>query len=207
MERSVEQILRKYLIMGSQNCDGDPLAILEAAAKAGITAFQFREKGAGSLTGNAKLQLGKQLRNICRVYDIPFIVNDDIELVDPLEADGIHVGQEDQSVAELSRRYPEKIIGLSVSNWNEVTNSPISLVDYIGAGPIFATDTKTDAKSAVGLDWIKALREHFPELPIVGIGGINPGNSASVIQAGANGVSFISAVTKASDIDGAVQAL
>ncbi|MEC5425444.1 thiamine phosphate synthase [Virgibacillus sp. C22-A2] len=207
MSLAIKQSLRKYFIMGSQNCDGDPVQILESAASAGITAFQFREKGVGSLTGDEKLELGKQLRSICRHYKIPFIVNDDIELVDALDADGLHVGQEDQSVEELRKLFPNKIIGLSVSNNFEVTNSPISWVDYVGAGPVFATKTKEDSKAVVGLEWIISLREQFPNLPIVAIGGISTKNAASVLNAGADGVSFISAVAKANDIKKAVNNL
>ncbi len=193
--------------MGSQNCDRHPVEILESAAQAGITAFQFREKGDGSLTGNAKLELGKQLRDICGHYDIPFIVNDDIDLVTPLEADGIHVGQDDRSVEEVRKLFPNKIIGLSVSSRSELINSPIQLVDYIGAGPVFTTNTKKDAKTAVGLEWITSLRKQFPDLPIVGIGGINSDNAASVIAAGADGVSVISAITHATDIRNSVENL
>src|SRR5690625_1065932 len=98
---SLRKQLRKYFIMGSQNCDRDPVEILYEAVSAGITAFQYREKGDGALTGKAKLELGKQLREICASHHIPFIVNDDIELVQPLEADGIHVGQDDLSVQEI----------------------------------------------------------------------------------------------------------
>ncbi|MFD1852214.1 thiamine phosphate synthase [Oceanobacillus bengalensis] len=207
MPYQIKQNLRKYFIMGSQNCNDDPVRVLESAVKAGITAFQFREKGEGSLTGDAKLELGKQLRAICRGYHIPFIVNDDVSLVDTLDADGIHVGQDDQSVDELRNLFPDKIIGLSVSNASEVAKSPIHLVDYIGAGPIFSTRTKSDAKSAVGVEWIATLREQFPNLPIVGIGGITTENAASVISKGADGVSFISAITMTEDIKEAVRQL
>lgn len=207
MTLAIPETLRKYFIMGSQNCDRDPIEILKVAASAGITAFQFREKGEGSLTGNKKLELGKHLREICCEHNIPFIVNDDIELVDLLGADGIHVGQDDQSVKYLRKLFPGKIIGLSVSNASEVAKSPISLVDYIGAGPIFDTGTKPDAKTVVGLEWIIALREQFPKLPIVGIGGISPKNAATVIDAGADGVSVISAITKAENIKQAVYSI
>ncbi|MGJ9459545.1 thiamine phosphate synthase [Oceanobacillus sp. CF4.6] len=207
MKHHIKQNLRKYFIMGSQNCTIDPTEILESAAEAGITAFQFREKGPKSLTGHAKLELGKQLRDICRRHHIPFIVNDDIDLVTPLDADGIHVGQDDQSVEELRKMFPTKIIGLSVSNPYEVEKSPLQLVDYIGAGPIYATSTKTDAKTPVGAEWITTLRKQFPDLPIVGIGGINTENALPVIDAGADGVSFISAITAANDINLAVQRL
>src|SRR5699024_5178048 len=100
-----------------------------------------------------------------------------------------------------------KIIGLSVSNSHEVEHSPLELVDYIGAGPVFATTTKEDAKTPVGIEWVKNLRNRFPLLPIVGIGGITIDNAHSVIEAGADGVSVISAITKAKNIKEAVHKL
>lgn len=199
--------LRKYFIMGSQNCDRDPVEILREAVSAGITAFQYREKGDGALTGKAKLELGKQLREICAVHQVPFIVNDDIDLVEPLQADGIHVGQDDLSVKEIRQLFPNKIIGLSVSNIHELEQSPLSFVDYIGAGPIYHTSTKSDAKSVVGVQWIETLSTQFPNLPIVGIGGIDTHNAPLVIQAGADGVAVISAISKAHNIKGVVEKL
>lgn len=193
--------------MGSQNCTREPAKILEEAIQGGITAFQYREKGAGSLTGKAKFELGKQLREICRNNDVLFFVNDDIDLVEPLDADGIHVGQDDMPVEDLYKKFPNKIIGLSVSNNDEVNQSPIELVDYIGAGPMFTTTTKEDAKKPVGVEWIKTLRNRFPLLPIVGIGGITIENAHSVIEAGADGVSIISAITKAENIKKTVRKL
>jgi thiamine-phosphate pyrophosphorylase len=192
--------------MGSQNCERDPVEVLQAAAAGGITAFQFREKGTGSLTGKAKVELGKALRVICRDYQIPFIVNDDVELVNELDADGIHAGQEDMSVIELRELFPDKIIGLSVSK-NELADSPLDYVDYIGAGDIFGTSSKLHDKTAVGLEWITELRRQYPEFPIVGIGGINTENAASVIEAGADGVSVISAIAKAKNIEETVKQL
>lgn len=201
------EILRKYFIMGSQNCERDPLLILEEAASSGITAFQFREKGKGSLQGQEKIELGKNLREICTKYHIPFIINDDPNLVEELQADGIHVGQDDESVQSLRKAFPNLFIGLSVSSVKELENSSIDLVDYIGAGPIFTTNTKTDAKDAVGLEWIKYLRNNYPHLLIVGIGGINTENAQSVIDSGANGVAVISSITKSSDITNTIRNL
>lgn len=200
-------ILRKYFIMGSQNCDRDPFQILEEAALSGITAFQFREKGKGSLQGREKLEFGRKLREICKKYNIPFIINDDIDLVTALDADGIHVGQEDESTLTLRQKFPNLLIGLSISNRNELKNSPVDIVDYVGAGPIFPTNTKTDAKEAVGLEWIIHLREHHPRLPIVGIGGITEDNAQSVIGAGADGIATISAITKSPDIPSTIKNL
>ncbi|MGI8313630.1 thiamine phosphate synthase [Halobacillus mangrovi] len=199
--------LRKYLVMGSQNCKRDPLTILEEAIDGGITAFQYREKGPGSLNGKEKLDLGRKLREICKENDILFFINDELALVEPLEADGIHIGQEDEDADKVRALFPEKIIGLSVSNTEEVTNSSIDSVDYLGAGPIFLTDTKKDAKPVVGTDWITALRKGYPDLPIVGIGGITTSNASEVIRAGANGVAVISDITHSKNISKTVKKL
>lgn len=201
------ELLRKYLIMGSQNCHRDPREILLEAIEAGITMFQYREKGEGSLSGRDKNKLGQDLRRICRSYSIPFIVNDDVELVDLLDADGIHVGQDDETVIKVRKKFPYKIIGLSVSNVDELKKSPIHLIDYVGAGPIFGTATKKDAKKPVSVKWIQYLRDQYPNLPIVGIGGINESNSIEVMNAGADGVSVISAITKSDHIFETVQKL
>lgn len=199
--------IRKYFIMGSQNCHIKPETVLEEAAKAGITAFQFREKGPSALTGNAKLALGRRLRGICARYTIPFIINDDIELAALLEADGIHIGQEDTSLEEVRERFPEKYIGLSVSNQDELNKSPVELADYLGVGPIFATSTKEDAKQAIGTGLIRSLKQHHPNLPVVGIGGITEENASAVIEAGADGVAVISVITKSRDIAATVRNL
>ncbi|WP_082232337.1 thiamine phosphate synthase [Halobacillus massiliensis] len=199
--------LRKYLIMGSQNCERPPEEILQDAIDGGITAFQFREKGPGSLSGHKKLELGQRLRELCRNHDILFIVNDDMELVEPLEADGIHVGQDDQPAEELRRLYPDKIIGLSISNEEELKRSPVDVIDYLGAGPVYQTSTKVDAKEAVGVEWIQRVKSLYPNVPLVGIGGITQDNAKDVIRAGAEGVSFITAVTMAPDIKKAVSQL
>lgn len=199
--------LRKYFIMGSQNCDRDPEEILLEAIKAGITAFQFREKGKGSLDGEAKVELGKKLRELCRNYDIPFFINDDVELATTLDVDGIHVGQDDEKISNLRIKFPHLLIGLSISNEEELKKSPIHLADYVGAGPVFGTTSKDDAKAPVGTEWITFLRNKHRYLPIVGIGGINPSNARKVIKAGADGVAVISAITKSKDIFTTVNSL
>lgn len=192
--------LRKYFIMGSQNCDRDPVIILQEAIEAGITAFQFREKGKGSLSGEEKITLGKKLRALCHHANIPFFINDDIELATVLDVDGIHVGQDDENLTSLRAQFPNLLIGLSISNEAELKRSPVHLADYVGAGPVFATTSKEDAKAAVGTEWIAYLRNKHPDLPIVGIGGINTENAHQVIEAGADGVAIISVITKSADI-------
>lgn len=193
--------LRKYFIMGSQNCSGDPINILRKALEAGITAFQFREKGHHALSGKEKLELGKKLRNLCTEYNVPFFINDDVHLAKALDVDGIHIGQDDEPIESVREKFPDKWIGLSISNEKELAKSPIHLVDYVGAGPVFQTKTKENVKDPVGLSWIKHLRKHYPELTIVGIGGIHEQNAKQVIDAGANGVAVISAITNSDNIE------
>lgn len=199
--------LRKYFIMGSQDCDHNPVDILTEAVEAGITAFQFREKGKGSLEGAEKVTFGKILREICREHHVPFFINDDVELASILDVDGIHVGQGDVPVTKLRNDFPNLEIGLSISNEEELKQSPVQLVDYVGAGPVYTTGSKDDAIDAVGLDWIKSLRNKHPHLPIVGIGGITEKNAHKVMEAGADGVSVISAITKSYDIINTVKSL
>lgn len=195
-----ESFLRKYFIMGSQNCSCNPVIVLEEAIEAGITAFQYREKGPGALIGQDKIHLGQKLRDVCLKYGIPFFINDDANLINTLKVDGIHVGQDDVHVSELRKQFPNLLIGLSISNETELKASSLEYVDYIGVGPIFSTATKIDAKEATGTKWISTLRDMYPNLPIVGIGGIDETNANHVMEAGANGVSVISAISEASNI-------
>src|SRR5699024_1845786 len=129
--------LRKYFIMGSQDCpiNREPEDILKVAILGGVTAFQYREKGANALTGMETFALGKRLRDICAAHQLPFIVNDDPALAIALDADGIHVGQADRPVDELRELFPDALIGLSISNAVELAKSEALLpfVDYIGA--------------------------------------------------------------------------
>src|SRR5699024_8156898 len=92
------------------------------------------------------------------------------------------------------------VIGLSISNDQELQQSPLDVIDYVGAGAVFSTTTKEDAKNAVGLEWIQTLRNKYPTLPIVGIGGINSDNARAVIEAGADGDSVIAENTQAKNI-------
>lgn len=201
---NLEQQLRKYLIMGSQDCDRDPLSILDEAIEGGITAFQFREKGEGALQGDEKYQLAAALQQRCKSAGILFIVNDDVDLFRRLNAEGIHVGQSDEHVKGIREAHPDAVIGLSVSDLDEWENSPVDLVDYLGAGPVYPTTSKKDANPVSGTEWIKELKGRQPDMPVVGIGGITTENAHRVMEAGASGTAVISAITKAEDIRKAV---
>lgn len=196
---AVRAALKVYFIMGSVDCGGkDPAEILSTAVAGGITMFQYREKGAGALTGEDRLALGRRLQQICRAHRIPFIVNDDLELALALDADGMHVGQEDEAASVIRARIgPGKIVGVSAHTVEEAQKAIHDGADYLGIGPIFPTRSKADAKEASGTWLIERLRKLGLSVPIVGIGGITHHNAASVLQAGADGISVISAIAAA----------
>ena len=201
--------LRVYFIAGSQDVKSGQLTdILEVALQSGITMFQFREKGAGSLENHEaeKYALARQLQRQCQRYNVPFIVNDDVALAIKIEADGIHVGQDDLDVASFKSDFQHKVIGLSVADMNEYKASDIASVDYIGVGPIHSTVSKHDAGQTRGYESIREIRRHDAHIPIVAIGGITVTDVEPLCRAGADGVSMISAITQSACVSSAVRA-
>lgn len=199
--------LSVYFIMGSTNCLKDPAEVLQEAIEGGITIFQFREKGEGALTGSAKLALAKELQGICHDHQIPFIVNDDIELAIAIDADGVHIGQEDEPVKTVREKIGNKVLGVSVHSIEEAVAALEQGADYFGIGPVFPTKTKADAKPSRGTVLIEKLRAEGYKIPIVGIGGITIENASSVINAGADGVSVITSISHATSPLEAAQGL
>ena len=195
----MRETLRLYFIMGSNNCTMDPEYVLEQAIKGGISFFQFREKGTNALTGNEKVIFAKRLQSICQKYSIPFIVNDDVELAISLNADGVHIGQGDESADEVRRKIGDKILGVSAHTVEEVEKAIANGADYVGIGPIYSTETKVDAKAAQGTKLILEVRNKGINVPIVGIGGITSENAAPVMKSGGNGVSVITAISLSAD--------
>ena len=194
----LREALRVYFIMGSTNCLKDPVEVLNEAIAGGMTLFQFREKGEGALVGSEKYALAKDLQNLCRDHQIPFIVNDDIELAVAIDADGVHIGQEDETVKMVREKIgADKILGVSVHTTEEAMAASQDGADYFGIGPVFPTKTKADAKPSRGTTLIEKLRKDGCRTPIVGIGGITIENARSVIDAGGDGVSVITAISQA----------
>ncbi len=193
----ISKLLQVYFIMGSNNCTKDPLAVLKEALEGGATLFQFREKGEGALTGEKRLQFARKAQALCKEYDVPFIVNDDVELAIEIDADGVHVGQDDEGITSVREKMGDKIIGVSTHTIEEARWAIENGADYLGVGPIFPTSTKKDTKAVQGTKGLAHFREQGIMVPIVGIGGITIENTASVIEAGADGVSIISAISLA----------
>ena len=199
--------LAVYFICGTQDIPENKCIeqVLKEALEAGITLYQFREKGPSSLKGKAKKELALKLKQLCKGYHVPMIVNDDVALAKEINADGIHVGQDDEEVKQFASQFENKIIGLSVSNIEEYLNSDLSQVTYIGVGPMYVTASKEDASPPVGPLMITQLRERVKDFPIVAIGGINESNVATIAKANTDGVAIISAITRSSNIDKTVK--
>lgn len=197
---AIRRALKVYFITGSNNCFKNPLEVVKEAIEGGITIFQFREKGKGALIGEEKVNLAIEIQRLCQLAGIPFIVNDDIDLAMELNADGIHVGQDDEPVENIRRKIGDKILGVSVHTLEEAEIATRNGADYLGLGPIFPTKTKEDAKEVRGTTLIQELRVNGFDIPIVGIGGITVENAKTVIKGGADGVAVISAISQAEDI-------
>lgn len=193
--------------MGTMNCTKDPLETLEEALEAGITCFQLREKGEGALTGIVYEEFARTCQKMCQAYQVPFIVNDDVELALKLDADGIHIGQEDLALATFRKQAKGKIVGVSVHSSKEMEQALLNGADYIGIGPIYKTQSKKDAKPPAGLHFLKAMRKQIGNFPIVGIGGITEENANDVRFSGADGVAVISDICHSKDIGQTVKNL
>lgn len=199
--------LNKYFVMGTINCKRDPLLVLEEALQAGVTMFQLREKGENALKGDEYIQFARQCQKLCQIYKVPFIINDDVELALNLDADGIHVGQEDIKIEKFRSLAKNKIVGVSVHTMEQLELAMENGADYAGIGPIYQTTSKDDARAPVGLMLLEEVKSRYPQFPIVAIGGISHENSFRVRQTGANGVAVISAISQSNNIKETVNIL
>ena len=201
-----KELLKLYFICGTTTCQGKDLyTVVEEALKGGITLFQFREKGEGGLEGKEKVALARKIQELCKKYQVPFIVNDDIELALEIDADGVHVGQDDLGVDEIRKLMPNKIIGLSIRNQEEFKQSKVEYVDYVGVGPVFLTQSKDDAGGAIGYEGLEIMRKLLPEMPLVAIGGIETHHIKDIMKTNVDGVSIISAISYSKNVEKTVR--
>jgi len=201
-----KELLKLYFICGTTTCLGKDLyTVVEDALKGGITLFQFREKDEGALEGSEKVELAIKLQDLCKKYNVPFIVNDDIELALEIDADGVHVGQDDLGVDEIRKLMPDKIIGLSIGNEEELKQSKVEYVDYVGVGPVYVTQSKDDAGGAIGYEGLELMRRFLPQMPLVAIGGIQTQHIKDVMKTNVDGVSIISAISYSDNIEKTVR--
>ncbi|AVK61591.1 thiamine phosphate synthase [Lactobacillus sp. CBA3605] len=201
--------LRAYLVAGTQDVPGQDLRqVLQKALVAGITAFQYRDKGTSQLTASQRYELGLTLRAACAQAQVPFIVDDDVELALALKADGVHVGQTDHQIQQVLQQVAGKLfVGLSCTTLTEVrTANQLSDLAYLGSGPVFPTRSKRDAAPVIGLAGLTQLVQAASH-PVVAIGGITAPQLRPIAQTGAVGSAVISLITQSSDYPATVQAM
>ena len=197
--------LSVYLITDRDLCGRRGVAeTVRQAIAGGATMVQLRDPlaKAGILVEEARA-----LATILRSSNIPFIVNDRVDIALAAGADGVHLGQSDMAVADARRLLgPEPILGLSITGAADLAASDLNGVDYLGVGPVYPTATKSDAAPAMGLEGLRAIRAQTT-LPIVAIGGIGLANAGDVTAAGADGVAVVSAICAAPDPEAAARDL
>jgi thiamine-phosphate pyrophosphorylase len=178
--------------------------IVKAAIRGGVTIVQYREKNAST---RRMIEEARELHDLCRAHKISFIVNDRVDVALAVDADGVHVGQDDMP-ASLARKLigRDKILGVSAENIAQARAAMADGADYIGASPIFATPTKPDTPPPIGVQGLAELAR-VCTIPVVAIGGLNATNAASMMRAGAAGVAVVSAIVSTEDVERAAREL
>lgn len=180
------------------------LEVAESALAGGATVIQFRDK---EMKDSEAVVACREIYKLTKKKGVSFIVNDRVEIAKAVDADGVHLGQEDMSFSSARKILgKEKIIGISVETVEQALKAVEGGADYLGVGPIYPTATKPDAGKALGIARLKEIRESV-NIPIVAIGGINENNLEEVLKARVDGVAVISAVVSASDITEACRKL
>jgi thiamine-phosphate pyrophosphorylase len=196
---------RLYLVCEALPGGRDPEALLRAALGGGVDIVQLREK---SLPRDEIERSAQTFRRLCDTYSALFIVNDDPYLAQTCGADGVHLGQDDMPVEEAREILgPETIIGLSTHSKEQLAASGgmSSVVDYVSVGPVWETPTK-EGRPGVGLGLVEHAAAAAPH-PFFAIGGIDAGNAADVVAAGARRLGVVRAIRDAEDPTAAAEAL
>jgi thiamine-phosphate pyrophosphorylase len=190
-----------YLVTDATPSSGPIEDYLGAVIAAGVGMVQLRDRTLGD---RALVETARRFADACRRSGALFIVNDRVDVALSSGADGVHVGQTDLHPDEIRRiAGGDFIIGLSTHSASEIDAAELSAADYIGVGPVHETPTKP-GRRPVGLDLVRYAASAYRK-PFFAIGGIDAGNAADVIAAGARAVAVVRAVTQSADPDGAVR--
>ncbi|WP_078391333.1 thiamine phosphate synthase [Shouchella patagoniensis] len=194
-----------YVITGEEfHPERNLIDVMEEAIQGGADIIQLRDK-----TSSKKdlLEKARNLKELCAKYDVPFIVNDHIDIALVVDADGVHIGQDDMPLAEVRKLIgPKKMIGVSSHKLEEALEAEKNGADYIGVGPIFPTKSKVDVVDPVTTSYIQEVKDHV-SIPFVAIGGIKLHNVKEVVEAGADRVCVITEIVAAKDVKAASAAM
>jgi thiamine-phosphate pyrophosphorylase len=170
--------------------------VVRQALKGGVAYVQLREK---NLSTRVFVEQAWKIKALTAQFRVPLIINDRLDVALAVEADGVHIGQEDMPY-EIARKLmgPRAIIGLSVENWDDVVKAQELDVNYLGVSPVFETPTKTDTGGNWGLDGLARIKA-YSNHPLVAIGGLNASNAKDAVKAGADCIAVVSAICAAPD--------
>lgn len=199
-----KDVLKLYLITDENALQQSTLAeAVKVALENGVTCLQYREKAKNSAD---KMEEAQKLLEIARAYEVPFIINDDIDLAIAINADGVHLGQGDMEAGKARQLLgADKIIGVTAKTLEQATAAEKAGADYIGVGAVFPTSTKSDAKALS----MAALCEIVQgvEIPAVAIGGIHEKNVSQLLGSGISGIAVVSGILSQPDIAAATRIL
>lgn len=194
-----------YAIVDPACCGGrEPMEVAEAILRGGCAVLQLRVKM--PMDDRALVDLGGRLRRACAGAGVPFVVNDRADLAVVLDADGLHLGQDDLTVPQARRVVGELPIGVSTHDPAQAARAEAEGADLIGFGPVFETGTKQDPDPVVGLSGLAEVCRSV-QIPVVAIGGIDVERAAKAARAGASLVAAISALGMAADPQAAAAAM
>jgi thiamine-phosphate pyrophosphorylase len=198
LPKGIYGILGEQFSLGRSNVETARLMV-----EAGIDILQYREK-AHQKNRRQMLAECREIRRMTSDAGILFIVNDFLDIALLADADGVHVGQEDLPVSEIKRLAPHLLTGCSTHSPAQAARAVADGADYIGAGPIFTTQTKEDVCDAVGLEYLAHVASSYT-LPFVAIGGIKRRNIRAVIEKGAVTLCLVTEIISAPDIKKRIQ--
>ena len=163
---------------------------VEKALQGGVTFLQLREK---KLDKELFMKEAREIKELCRKYKVPFIINDNVEIAKAIDADGVHVGQSEMEAGDVRKRLgADKIIGVSAKTVEQALLAEKHGADYLGVGAVFSTSTKTDA-TGVSHETLRDICQAV-KIPVVAIGGITKDNVNELSGYGADGIAVISAI-------------
>lgn len=176
---------------------------VEKTLEGGTTFVQLREK---ELDEEHFLEEAKEIKKLCAKYNVPFVINDNVEIALEIDADGVHVGQSDMEAGDVRAKLgPDKIIGVSAQTVEQALLAQERGADYLGVGAVFHTDSKADAAD-VDHETLKAICEAV-DIPVIAIGGISKDNVGELAGSGICGIAVISAIFAEKDIKKATEKL
>ena len=176
---------------------------VEKTLEGGTTFVQLREKG---LDEEHFLEEAKEIKELCRKYHVPFVINDNVDIALAMDADGVHVGQSDMEAGDVRAKLgPDKIIGVSAQTVEQALLAQKRGADYLGVGAVFHTGSKADAKD-VSHETLKEICEAV-DIPVIAIGGISKNNVMELAGSGICGIAVISAIFAQNDIKSATEQL